>query len=183
MCVRWTLTPGVTERCFSGLASIAALVWVEGCALLPAASHHLHVPAEIFRFSQSLQAVQLPAACVRQVERLVHRIHRQVVLMSRTGAEGKKFKQGFMTKQGYTHIGNVLMLQTISKVEIHTEKQPHTESCSHKVRVKKPSRYQRLAEISIILNSSPDQNTQPLQCVGPLPAYNLPFLSLHPVLP
>lgn len=182
MCVCWTLTPGVTERCFSGLASIAALVWVEGCALLPAASHHLHVPADIFRFSQSLQAVQLPAACVRQVERLVHRVHRQVVLMSRTGAEGREFKQGFMTKHGYTHIGNVLMLKLFQKSK-SIPKQPHTESCSHKVRVKNPSRSQCLAEISIILNTSPDQNSQPLQCVGPLPAYNLPFLSLHPVLP
>ncbi len=91
MCVHWILTPGVTERRFSGLASIAALVRVEGCALLPAASHHLHVPAEIFGFSQSLQTVQLPAASIRQVERLAHRIHRQVVLMSRAGAGERAF--------------------------------------------------------------------------------------------
>lgn len=91
MCVHWILTPGVAERRFSGLASIAALVRVEGCALLPAASHHLHVPAEIFRFSQSLQAVQFPAAGIRQVEWLARGIHRQVVLMSRTRAGEREF--------------------------------------------------------------------------------------------
>lgn len=99
-CACRILTPRVAESRFSGFASVAALVGMEGCALLPAASHHLHVSAEILGLSQSLKAVQLPAAGVRQVERLAQGIHRQVILMSRTGAvRGRACK----TKLGNTY--------------------------------------------------------------------------------
>ena len=64
---------------------------VEGETLVARARHHLHVADRVAWLSQALQPVHLPAAGVGQVERLVHRVHGQVVLVCRTGAgDGKK---------------------------------------------------------------------------------------------
>lgn len=84
-------TSGVVEGGSGGFAPFPAVALVEGEALVAGARHHLHIPDGVSRLTQGLQPVHFPAAGVRQVESLVHGVHCQVVLVSRTRA-GEKNK-------------------------------------------------------------------------------------------
>lgn len=86
----WSLwkrpTSRVVERGCGGLSALSAVALVKREALLPCARNHLHVLGWIFGLAESLQPVHPPAACVRQVQSLIRRVHGKVVLMGWTGA-------------------------------------------------------------------------------------------------
>lgn len=93
------LTSGVVEGGSSGFAPFPAVALVKGEALVPSSCNHLHIPDRVSRLTQGLQPVHFPTAGVGQVESLVHGVHRQVVLVSRTRAGDRKKRTNLKQQQ------------------------------------------------------------------------------------
>lgn len=68
------------------------------------------------------------------------------------------------------------MLKLFHKSEIHTEKQPHTDSCSHKVRVKNPSGLSALQIFQSYWTQAPIKTLSPSSASDP--CQSIIFLSI-----
>lgn len=91
----WVLYPtsGVIECGFSGLPSFSAVALIERQTLLSRPSYNLKVSRWIFRLTEVPDSVNSSAAGVGHVQDFPHRIHCQIVLVSRTSAIGEKKKK------------------------------------------------------------------------------------------
>lgn len=83
-------TSGVCESGLRGLSSITAASVVVREALVSGSSHQLHILGCIFNNIQRFHLEHLPAAGVRKIHSAVHRIGGEVILVSRTVAEGSR---------------------------------------------------------------------------------------------
>jgi len=76
-------TFGSGEKGLRGFAAVAAVVLVEGQAVLPGPRHHLGVGLQLLGAGQGLGSVDPPGVRVRHVQLSAHRIGRQVIPVCR----------------------------------------------------------------------------------------------------